>query len=87
MKEVNLETANSKSEVGIKKIASKSSHSVKCITTNREFNSISEASKFYNINRQDIYNCCKEKQKSGGKIILDHGTEYKLVWRYLEDSN
>jgi hypothetical protein len=31
--------------------------------------------------------CCKGILKSAGKIILDDGTEYKLVWRYLDKND
>lgn len=76
----NLKISNSKKEIGIKKIANKYSHSVKCVTENKVFKSVSEASRYYNINRRDIYTCCKGKQYTGGK--LSDGTP--LVWEYYK---
>jgi putative DeoR family transcriptional regulator (stage III sporulation protein D) len=56
-----------------------------CITTNKEFSSIREASRYYKVNASSISKCCREVKhyKSAGKIILDDGTQYKLVWRLL----
>lgn len=54
-----------------------------CITSNKRFNSITEASQFYRVDGGSISACCKSKSRSAGKIILDDGTEYKLIWRYL----
>lgn len=54
---------------------------VVCITTCKSFKSVTEASKYYNIDRAVISNCCLGKQKSGGK--LKNGT--RLVWEYLND--
>lgn len=52
---------------------------VKCITTNKEFNSIEEASIFYNCDRSGISQCCRGKQKSCG--ILENGSP--LIWEYI----
>ena len=41
---------------------------VRCITDNIEFNSIKEASDYYNLDSSLISKCCKRKRKStGGK--------------------
>ena len=58
------------------------SRSVICLTTKKIFNSIKEASEFYNVNRSNIGACC------GGKGYyyagrLENGT--KLVWMYLDE--
>ena len=45
-----------------------------CITTNEIFNSIENASKQYNINRNCISACCCNKQKLAGH----------LQWRYID---
>ena len=53
-----------------------------CITTGKIFNSITEASNYYNVARNTISFCCKKKLKSAGKL---NGT--KLQWKYLKDYN
>ena len=53
-----------------------------CLTTNKVFNSIANASKEYNINRVGIGRCCKNKQKTCGK---DLETGELLKWMYLVD--
>lgn len=58
-----------------------SNKQVICITTGNEFNSIIEASKYYNVNKGSVRMCCQNKLKSAGK--LEDGT--KLVWMYLKD--
>ena len=50
-----------------------------CLTTNRIFDTATEATKYYNINKSGVIDCCKGRQKSAGK--LSDGT--KLVWRYI----
>ena len=52
-----------------------------CITTNKLFDTIKKASKFYNIDNSSITKCCKYKQKTAGK--LEDGT--RLKWMYYED--
>lgn len=54
-----------------------------CLTTNKEFKSVCEASGYYNINKTGIANCCRGTAGSCGK--LEGGT--KLVWMFLEDYN
>lgn len=63
-----------------------------CITTGKIFNTIKEASEYYDISRSSITACCigykmsrgeKKIIKSAGK--LSDGT--KLVWKYLKDYN
>ena len=53
---------------------------VKCITTGEVFNSITEASEYYNATRNRISLCCKGKAKTTGK--LPDGT--KLQWEYID---
>lgn len=60
----------------------KMSKPVICITTGEIFNSIKEASGYYNIHEGNLSCCCQGKvYKSCGK--LSDGT--KLQWMYLED--
>ena len=54
-----------------------------CITTGKIFNSVTEASNYYNVARNTISFCCKVKLKSAGK--LKDGT--KLQWKYLEEDD
>lgn len=49
-----------------------------CITTNKIFDSITEASKYYGIGISGIQDCCSGRQISSGK--LKDGT--KLQWSY-----
>ena len=53
---------------------------VLCVTTNKVFDSIKEASEFYNVSRTGISGCCKGKFKYSG--TLPDGT--KLEWKYTE---
>ena len=53
-----------------------------CITTGKIFNSVTEASNYYNVARNTISFCCKVKLKSAGKL---NGT--KLKWKYVKDYN
>lgn len=53
-----------------------------CITTNKVFNSISEAGKFYGMGKSNhISDVCKGKRKTLGKT--SDGTPLK--WMYYED--
>ena len=52
--------------------------SVICITTKRIFLTAKEGAEYYNLQSQNIGQCCKGKIKSAGK----HNNQ-KLVWRYL----
>lgn len=55
-----------------------------CVTTNVIFNSITEASKYYNINRGAISQCCCGKSKYvryKGNLI----DKNKLYWSYYDD--
>lgn len=55
------------------------SKSVICLNTKRIFQTIKDASEFYNCNSSSLTACCKGKQKSCGK--LENGE--KLKWKYL----
>ena len=50
-----------------------------CLTTDKPFNSINEANRFYNIKTGAITRCCKGERQSAGKLA--DGT--KLVWKFL----
>lgn len=54
---------------------------VYCITTDKKFNSATEAGKFYNTSATHIIACCKGKRKSAGK---DKNEAIKLFWKYLD---
>lgn len=52
-----------------------------CISTNKVFDTISEASQKYNVKRPNIIKCCKNERNFCGK--LEDGT--KLKWMYYEE--
>lgn len=52
-----------------------------CTTTNKIFNTETEAEKFYGIKCRHIGDCCRGKRKSCGKLA--DGT--KLQWEFLKD--
>jgi hypothetical protein len=60
----------------------KEKRKVKCITTGREFESTSDAERYYNIEvgSGSISRCCSGKQKHA--VILEDGT--KLQWEYVD---
>ena len=58
------------------------SKSVRCITTNEIFDSITAGGIKYNINNSNITACCKGKRKYAGKHPV---TGEKMVWVYYED--
>lgn len=53
-----------------------------CTTTNEVFDSIKEASDFYNTNASHISSCCNHKRKSAGKYTL---TNKPLKWEYYDN--
>lgn len=57
------------------------SKSVICLTTNKIFDTIISASKFYNVKRDYIKDYCNNKRKSAGK--LEDGTQ--LVWVFYKN--
>lgn len=57
------------------------SRKVICLNTNDIFNTITEASLVYNLNVNNISQCCNNKQKSCG-ISKDN---ILLTWRYYDD--
>ncbi|MDK0745660.1 GIY-YIG nuclease family protein [Clostridium perfringens] len=58
-----------------------SSRKVICITTRKIFNTMKEASEYYNCSYTGICNCCKGKVKSSGKF-----NDKKLIWEYYKDN-
>jgi hypothetical protein len=50
-----------------------------CITTDKMFNSVKEAAKFYEIDSSGLAKCCNGKYKTYGK--LKNGA--KLEWKYI----
>ena len=66
-----------------KKISEKVSRKVICITTGKIFNSMKEASNYYNIlNLSNISGCCRGELKSASKLNGE-----RLKWKYLENYN
>lgn len=72
---------NSLSKLG-KNLRSKNPNSKKviCLTLNKEFNCILDASDQLNINRTMICDACSGRRKSAGKI-----NDKKLVWMFYDD--
>lgn len=61
------------------KVCESNRKSVRCITTGKEFNSITEAALYYNIkSNSKICNCCNHKQQYAGKCNGE-----KLRWEYI----
>ena len=52
-----------------------------CITTGKIFDSITDASRYYKVNRGCIIFCCQGKNKSAGKLP----SGVKLQWMYYND--
>ena len=53
-----------------------------CLTTNKVFSYIKQASDYYNINYRNLCACCQGKRKSCGK---HPETNEKLKWMYYKD--
>lgn len=53
---------------------------VRCITTDKIFNTIREAGRYYNISSSHIAECCKGKRKTCGKY-----NNIPLIWEYFID--
>lgn len=71
----------SHTEESKRKLSESHKKPVYCITTNTKFDSLAEASIFYNTNSSSIIKTCKRDQTFSGR--LDDGT--KLIWMYYED--
>ena len=67
-------------ELSYIKMHEASSVSCICLNTLKEFNSMSDASSFYNVEVSSISSCCLGKRKSAGKF-----NDEKLTWMYLKD--
>lgn len=52
-----------------------------CITTNKRFDTIMEASKYYKVNRSGIKDCCAGKRQTCG----EDSNGIKLQWMFLSD--
>ena len=80
-KHINL----SKSHTGITNKNSNNGKSVKCITTNKIFQSIKEATEYYSIkNKTGISDCLSGKCKSCGKHPI---TQEPLKWEYYNKAS
>lgn len=64
-----------------KKISEANKKAIICIVTGKIFSSVKEGGMYYNCFSTCITRCCKNKQKSAGK--LPDGT--RLKWMYLSD--
>lgn len=53
---------------------------VKCTTSGKIFNSVAEASKYYNVARSSIRKSCNDNTKSAGK---HPNTKEKLYWEFI----
>ena len=53
-----------------------------CITTGKTFDSITEASNWYNVAISSICACCRKKIQSAGKL-----NSVRLQWKYVEDDD
>lgn len=62
--------------------SSKCKKRVICITTNKIFDSVSDAARFYDIAFQGISLCCKGKTKTCGKYNNE-----KLQWRFIDEND
>ena len=56
--------------------------SVICITTGKKFNSLKDASDYYDVATSGISFCCKGKYKHAGEL-----NGVRLQWKYLEDDD
>lgn len=55
---------------------------VKCITTDKVFNSIAEAGRYYSINGSSISHCLKGRYEYAGKL-----NDIPLQWEYVNVKN
>ena len=58
------------------------SKKVICITTGKKFNSLKDASDWYNVSKSHICCCCKGTRKHAGKL-----NGVRLQWKYAEDDD
>lgn len=70
-----------RNNIKLKNKNKKNIKSVRCVTTDKKFNSLKEASKYYNMNSSTgISECCKGKRKTAGK----HPESLEpLEWEYV----
>ena len=66
-------------EIRVKISRSMGGHRVLCLTTGEVFETVSEASRKYNVGTSKICYCCKKKLKSAGKL-----NGQKLTWQYYD---
>jgi hypothetical protein len=71
-----------KNNYDIKKYHNDSWSSVRCITTNEEFQSMSEATKCHDVSRSMIGKCCEGEVK----YSKDRTTGEILLWEYINKS-
>ena len=65
-----------------KETIEKLSKKVICINTGKKFDSLKDASNWYNVAKSSICDCCKGKRKSAGKL-----NGVRLQWKYLEEDD
>lgn len=76
-------TKNESIKVGSTKIKGEKNYKatkVMCVTTGKKFNTLTEASKFYNVCISGITLCCKGKYKSAGSL-----NGKRLIWKYIKE--
>lgn len=78
-KETKLKISNSMKKLRKEKPIKRKCRRVICITNNKEYESVYEAAKEYNVTSQAIRDCCKGKSKTSA---IDKITKERLVWRY-----
>ncbi len=66
-------------EVRVKISRSMGGRKILCLTTGEIFETVSEASRKYNVGTSKICYCCKKKLKSAGKL-----NGQKLTWQYCD---
>ena len=66
-------------EIRVKISRSMGGHRILCVTTGEIFETVSEASRKYNVATSKICFCCKKKLKSAGKL-----NGQKLIWQYYD---
>jgi len=81
-KELNWCDYNAKEESikSLNLVYKNNSKKVILLNTGEIFNSIVEASKNCNVNKNSIISCCKSKLKSAGKLNNE-----KMIWKYYKD--
>ena len=73
------------SEETRKKLRETNGKKVHCITTDKYFDSLAEASEYYGCDRGGIGKCCNGKTKYFYKIKDENGNIVRLEWEFVEE--